>query len=101
MVQGKKGFEDPDLQEEWRSVPHCAGGGVLVKKACGALPLVYLMLVLVTAVNAYIPRMVRNHCTGHEHNKQASEQAKESECMRTERLQNPAIHVRHCLLFFS
>lgn len=63
---------------------HCAGGGVLVEKACRALPLVYL--VLVTAVNAYIPRTVRNHCTGHERNKQASKQAKESGCMRAERL---------------
>lgn len=52
-------------------------------KACRALPLVYL--VLATAVNAPIPRTVTNHCTGHEHNKQASKQAKDSLVVRAQK----------------
>lgn len=61
----------------------CAGRGMLTKKACRALPLLHL--VLVTAVNASIPRTLANHCTGHERNKQASKQAKERLVVHTQK----------------
>lgn len=97
--------------KEGFSRSRCAGGlkihfcavlavNMLMKKACRAQPLVYL--VLATAVTASVPRMLTNHCTGHEHSKQTSKQAKdESGCAHTQKLQNPAIHIRHCLLFLS
>lgn len=54
----------------------CAGRG-------RALPLVHL--VLVTAVNVSVPRMLTSHRTCHEHNKQASKQAKESLVVHTQK----------------
>lgn len=72
-----------------------------MKKACRALLSVYL--VLVTAVNASIPRKVTNHCTGHERNKQVSKQTKKSLVVCTKKSYKIQlfIHIRHCLFFLS
>lgn len=65
-----------------------------------ALPLVYL--VLVAAGNVSVPRMLTSHHTGHEHNKQASKQAKESLVVHTEKSYKMQLFtLRHCLPILS
>lgn len=61
----------------------CAGRCMLKRKACRALPVVYL--VLVVAVKASLPRAVTYHY------KQGRKRAKEDLAVHTEKLQHPAI----------